>query len=79
VVAVGTRDCDSGFYKLEAFKQINMFMVERIMPTKLWHKRFGHLNLQSLQLFSKYGAIHGILKFSTLTQNEICGGYMIGK
>jgi hypothetical protein len=47
VVAVRTRDCDSGFCKLEAFKQINMFMAERIMPLRLWHKWFGHLNLQS--------------------------------
>ncbi len=77
VVVVGTRDCDSGFYKLEAFKQWNMFMAQRVMLLKLWHKRFGHLNLQSLWLFSKYGAMHGIQKNSTSTQNEVCGGCMI--
>jgi hypothetical protein len=56
-----------------------MFMAERIMPLKLWHKWFRHLNLQSLWLLSKYGAMHGIPKFSTSIQNEVCGGYMIGK
>jgi hypothetical protein len=79
VVVVGTRDCDSGFYKLEVFKQRNMFMAKRIMPLKVWHKQFGHLNFHSLRQLSKYGAMHGIPKFSTLTQNEVCGGYMTRK
>ncbi|KAM1041809.1 hypothetical protein ACFX2C_030939 [Malus domestica] len=44
---------------------------------KLWHKRFGHLNMTSLENLQKYEMVQGIPKMDHC--NETCEGCAFGK
>lgn len=44
--------------------------------SKLWHKRYGHLNLRSLKYLSKYQLVKGLLNIMEI---QLCEACVIGK
>lgn len=44
--------------------------------TKLWHERFGHLNVNSLNLLKNKNLVHGL---SNIQKMEVCEGCAFGK
>ncbi|KAM1079184.1 hypothetical protein ACFX2B_013776 [Malus domestica] len=44
---------------------------------RLWHKRFGHLNMQSLRNLQKYEMVQGLPQLDDM--NEVCEGCALGK
>ncbi len=54
-------------------------MANHVAPIKLWHKHFGHLSYQSLQLLSNHGGVDMIPKLPTMCYVHVCGGCMTRK
>jgi len=47
---------------------------------KIWHKWFGHVNLQCLKLMEKQNLAGGLLKFGTKeVMSKVCEACQLGK
>ncbi|KAM0969390.1 hypothetical protein COP2_018032 [Malus domestica] len=49
----------------------------KIESERLWHKRFGHLNVQSLKNLQKHEMVQGLPQMDEM--KEVCEGYAFGK
>lgn len=82
VLAMGTINTSNGLYHMQMeLQQLVTLMMETNSTTtatiKLWHKRFGHIHYQGLQVLSNPKHLLG-MPFISTTSN-ICKHYMLGK
>jgi hypothetical protein len=82
VLAMGTRNTSNGLYHMQMeLQQLVTLMMETnstaIATIKLWHKRFGHIHYQGLQVLSNPKHSLGMPLISTTS--NICKHCMLGK